>query len=481
METTKRIMTLLIPVLLAAAPAQSMQEAAEQISNTRQAGCLVKITSDPAVFPLNIETIGYLLHSSGVGGKAAREVLDASPDRIDDYIDIDYEEWLDSDSDPSGSLGLPPKDFLMALSSGYEEGMDEYEYAMMMEMEMGGQPLASAMAAKQPSRGRSRSTSRPAPDALYDDMYKSDRRGTYDSYYMPPAPRRRMATAQVPAITADEETYLFSLQVHLPADVKPAAEEFMSALLVYLEASLLDAFESHRGRLLNQLEVADQEATRAEERLRNMQDELRNISGPRAADRNRILYEIGGLQQEIQRIEMEQDSHAVSIDATTKQIADIQAKLKEQTTDDTISRELQAILEMQRRHLMSIKTLVEAGGAPHAELADAEEKIARARIELAKRQEELNKSAGGNLIESLNRQLADILLQKAQQEVSLKNLEKQLSEAEKLLDKADDYEMLSLKADIARQNLREAILWRDRMTRRIRMLQRPVVSVIGAD
>ena len=75
MEATKRVVILLVLGLLTACPAQSAEKPSTEIVGTRTASCLVKITSDPAVLPLNFETVDSLLHSSGVGGRAARDVL----------------------------------------------------------------------------------------------------------------------------------------------------------------------------------------------------------------------------------------------------------------------------------------------------------------------------------------------------------------------------------------------------------------------
>jgi len=84
METAKRTAVLLILALLATtiaqpgdAPLQDEPSPASkaQISQTRIASCLVKVTADPAVVPLDIDTIQYLLESSAVAGNAAREVL----------------------------------------------------------------------------------------------------------------------------------------------------------------------------------------------------------------------------------------------------------------------------------------------------------------------------------------------------------------------------------------------------------------------
>jgi len=116
-----------------------------------------------------------------------------------------------------------------------------------------------------------------------------------------------------------------------------------------------------------------------------------------------------------------------------------------------------------------------------AELQQVQEKLARARIELAKRQEELSKSAAGNAIDWLNRQIADMAMRSTQDEAQTAQLRNRIRDAMGRLADADRYELLSLKVDIARQNLRETIVWRDQLSRRVRLAQPPSVSVIGAD
>jgi len=122
METAKNIIFLLTLAVLVISPVQSEETQAAQISNTRTANCLVKVTCDPAILPMNLETLDYLLHSSGVGGKARREVLDISPDQDYDLFTIDYVH-LNTSEDISA---LKP-------STGLLSGTDEYEYAPMME------------------------------------------------------------------------------------------------------------------------------------------------------------------------------------------------------------------------------------------------------------------------------------------------------------------------------------------------------------
>lgn len=405
MEATKHIVILLVLILLISAPAQSANRpAAADISNTRTASCVVKITSDPMVLPLDNTTIDYLLHSTGIGGRVAREVLNISPDQVSDIFKI---EAL------AGAVGrILPED-----------------------------------------RGQ-----------------KTEGRGQ----------RPELLSSEQLRIAA-EQTILFKLQVDLPEEVKLVAEEFMVALIGNLRSTLIKAFGDYKLRFGDQLKLAEQEATSAETDLREKQKTLREISRSRVLDRDKILADIYRLRQDVQTAKMSQASNQVIIDATTMRIAEIQAKIMAHLENDSITIELQKIVELIDRLLIEAEKQFRAGTISSLQLDEIKEKLARARIEIAIRRESLSNSIGGNLIESLNKELADRSITAAQDEASIRSLERQLVEAESLLAKADDYELLSLKADVAKQNLQESILWRDRTSRQIRLLQPPMVSILGGE
>jgi outer membrane protein TolC len=133
------------------------------------------------------------------------------------------------------------------------------------------------------------------------------------------------------------------------------------------------------------------------------------------------------------------------------------------------------------KRLKDTQKLYESGSASAADLEDVKEKIIRARIELVKRQEEVSNPPGGIVLGSYNNELAKLSTNMALSQQQIRSLEEQLKELEELLGKADDYELLSLKADIARQNLEETLLWNARLGRNIRSIQPPDVTVIGAE
>jgi len=433
METTKRVMLVLISILLTTGTAVSKEA---EISDTLTASCLIKITSDPAILPLDDMTIDYLLHSSGVGGKAAKEILDAqlSGEAMEVALKI---EWLADEADTFSSrdLGDPPSE------------AEPYDDSEMMDL-MGMGEMEARMT--RPMRRRSSG--------------------------------RRMVSE--PSNITSEQMILLRIVVNLEEDnigveVKPAAEEFMNAVINNLSSALTRAFDEHRNRLGGRLQLADEEVSRTERQLNEMQQRLREIAGSRILDKDSILSNIMDMRNNLQNIEMEQDSDKVIVDAITNRIAETQAKLKEQTAKDDVTKELQAMIDRQTENLIEAKKLVEHGQAGPPTLREAEEKLARARIELAQRREQMSRSAGGALIESLNRKLADLSIKTAQNQAKIVALSRQLAEAEEWLNKADDHEILSLKANITKQNLREAIVWRDRISRQTRLIQPPSVTVLG--
>lgn len=434
MEATNRFVILLILVLFASAPAQSAnQPTAAQISSTHSASCLVKITFDPLVLSLDSITIDYLLHSTSVGGRVVREILDITPDQVSEIFII---ETLGG---ASGRALTEP-----SMRRATPTGMNEYEYEMMKERERVGREYAA-------------STSPPGSS------------------------RRTSATTAIPPNSAAEQTILLKLQVNLPENAKPAAEEFMYALVDSLRSTLVKVFEDYKLRYESQLKLAEQEATRAETDLREKQKTLREISRSRVLDHDQILADIYRLRQEVQAAGMSQASNQVIIDATTKRISEIQIKITEQLENDSISIEQQKIIDLIGKLLVEAEKQAKAGTITASQVDEIKERLARERIAKATRRESLSNSIGGNLIESLNKELADRLIQETQQEASLTSLEKQQVEAEALLAKADDYELLSLKSDMAKQSLQESILWCDRTSRQIRLLQSPMVSILGGE
>ncbi len=466
MKTTKSAVILLALVLLTAVqPVEAMEK--PEISNTRTASCLFKITADEAVLPLNEFAVDYLLRSSGVAGKAAREILGISPDAASELFEIEEIFGVDS---PLGGYG----------GYGVELGG--------MDLPADATPGASTLGATTTSRSTRPTATPPPRTATRTPTTRTSRpriptttttRQTYPTRTT--TPTRPKPTVTQPPPYRTEQTILFRLQVGLGDEAKPAAEEFMMALIDNLRSALSGAFEQYSAKLNKQLRLAYEEARLAEEELVRMQAELRDFSVSRDLSRYAILKDISTLRQKLQTAIMNRASDETLYEATAERIAEEQARRRELVEDDPITRELKSILDVHEKRLKDTQKLYESGSASAADLEDVKEKIIRARIELAKRQEEVGNPPGSVVLSSLNDELASLSTKVALARQEISSFEEQLKEAEELLGKADSYELLSLKADIARQSLEETLLWHARLGRNIRSVQPPDVTVIGAE
>jgi hypothetical protein len=488
MKTTKTAVILLALVLLIAAVARSDEKPAKkEISNTQTASCVVKITTDEAVLPLNEFVVDYLLRSSGVTGKAAREVLGISPDAASELFEIEEIFGVDSPLGGYGGYG--------GYGGGGYGGYGGYGGGMGLPADAtpGGSIPGAATLGATPARRSARPTTPTAgvrtptsPTRTPTAPTRRPRTPTTTTTRQPyptrtTTPTRPKPTLTQPSPTTTEQTILFRLQVGLDDETKPAAEEFMMALIDNLRSALSGAFDQYSDKLNKQLNLAGEEATRAEAELVRMQARLRDISGSRNLSRNVILSDISGLRQKLQSAMMKRVSDETLYETTANRIAEEQARRKKLIEDDPISKEFQSILDVHERRLKETQKHYESGSASAADLEDIKEKIIRARIDLAKRQEEVSNPPGGIVLSSLNDDLANLLTKMTLARQEINSFEKQLREAEGLLKEADGYELLSLKADIAKQNLEETLLWRARLGRNIHSIQPPDVTVIGAE
>jgi len=512
METAKRIIILLATLALIVGAGQSAEKTAEtkaavasaagQISNTRSASCVVRITAHPAVLPLTFDTIQYLLHSSGVAGKAARDTLGLPPDAASDFFTI--EELY---SAPAVSMPLYPPGQTPPVGPGFgdygyfESPSDEPPTSSksLSETEQPTEEESSAATTSDKPQIASPmsvpTTGVPIPRGGYGRLkgYGGGGYGGYgvggyggsyggggfgSGYGFGTGPRGLAPTSSEQPVAADE--FFFRLKVDIKdSQARPAAEEFMNALVTNLRDNLKRVWDEQRERLDRQASTVNEEAEGAEKKLADYQQELRKLAGSRNLSRTVIVSRCEELRNKLERAQMDMASDELMIKSIGEQIAQTMNKLDTQIKEDAVTSELERMLKIQTDRYATAEQLHAQSTASSAEVADALEKVTRARIELAQRREQLSKAAGGDKISSLNNRVADLSLKMTQMKAYQERFEKQLAEAEELLTKADTYELLSLKANLERQNLQQALVWRDAISRQIRMLQEPQVSVLG--
>ena len=123
--------------------------------------------------------------------------------------------------------------------------------------------------------------------------------------------------------------------------------------------------------------------------------------------------------------------------AIEEQIMRIRKDIDEKIQADQVSEELRKILQLQIKYLEGVKKLVESGHVQDAAVADAEEKVARANIELARRREQIGASAGTDQLAKLSNELATLAIDMAEKSATLEVIKKQLDRTEQQLAVAD--------------------------------------------
>jgi hypothetical protein len=228
------------------------------ISDTRTASCLVKVTADPAIFPLSLETMDNLLHSSGVLGKAARDVLDLPLDESHELLSVTQ---LTSRSARRGrtrsgirsrTARTPPKK-PEQLDEEYLRYEDERALREIEMLATGGKYRPKTYAPKQP----------PAPAAAVED-----------------------------------QSILFRLEVDLePLDdqIKPAARQFTNALIQNLRHALSHGWQTARNHILDEIRFAEDQREQVHNELSAQVERARpeiTVNGPTATEpADKVVFE----------------------------------------------------------------------------------------------------------------------------------------------------------------------------------------------
>lgn len=187
------------------------------------------------------------------------------------------------------------------------------------------------------------------------------------------------------------------------------------------------------------------------------------------------------LSNQIRNLEMQMAGMEARRQAIEEQIARTRDEADRKLAQDTVTKELQILVEMIETRLSALRKQVDAGQLPQSELAPAMENLTRARIELAKRQEELRRDAGGGRLDSLNSELSQMAIQTAEQRARLEIFRTQLDETQRRLARASAFDPQAARLRTARQALDIAERQIAELTSRRVQLARPSVTEMAAD
>ncbi|HPC95137.1 MAG TPA: hypothetical protein PLU87_09355 [Sedimentisphaerales bacterium] len=198
-------------------------------------------------------------------------------------------------------------------------------------------------------------------------------------------------------------------------------------------------------------------------------------------DTQELIARRRNLSDAIRDLEMQMAGMEARRQAIEEQIARTMDEADRKLAQDTVTKEFQTLIQMMEMRLSQLRKQVDAGQLPQSELAPAQENLTRARIELAKRQEELRKDAGGGRLDSLNSELSQMAIQTAEQEARLEVFRTQLDETQRRLARVSAFDPQAARLRTARQALNIAERQIMELTNRLVRLQRPSVTLMAAD
>lgn len=481
-------------------------EKPKELSNTQSASCILRITFDPSVLPLDEGMLDYLVKSSGILGKVTKEILQAE-NNPDVYL-----------SEIGGNGSLMPRGEMGGMGGGMMGGMGMGGGMMGMGGFGGGgmsmpapvdtfeppTPPAVPGAPAAPSGGVDPSSGN-SPDSKSADMlrnraenqlqeaqqrafdaerkaFDAQRRAEQLQAQMGRSSRyggQELVDLQTAGRMGLNRDLLIRFEIMLGEGTMPAATEAMEAIIDLLRGALHRDFEAYKERMIKRADLARKQADMAENEVRQLQETLRDLSPLGELHRDQMMVEISGNQEKMRQIQLENELNRVMEDNLEQQIKEARTKAEQQIAEDPVMKDLQKLLDISRQRVDATEKMMAAGQSGQNALQDAMEKLTRANIELAQRKEVLGSYVGVQQINDLLQRLNEISVRKVQSEIQLTRLEERIRELRGNLEKAVDCEILSMRLDLAREKLSGALRRADAL--RDFQPEPPVVETIGAN
>jgi hypothetical protein len=216
-----------------------------------------------------------------------------------------------------------------------------------------------------------------------------------------------------------------------------------------------------------------------EEEMHNQQP---TVPGPSVeVDVMDLMAQRRDLARRRQALEMDFATSEARRRAIEEQFNVVRLKTAKEIKEDSVAREMQTLVEMSQKHVDMLAKQAEAGNLSVADLAKARESLTRAKIELARRREELANSAGGGQLKEFNSELSRMTIDMAEKRAELDFIRQQLAQTEDLLVQASRFDPRATRIRMAREALDAAEAQVADLKAKLARLQFPTLTVIGAD
>ncbi|MHC5146403.1 MAG: hypothetical protein ACYSOK_04810, partial [Planctomycetota bacterium] len=261
-----------------------------------------------------------------------------------------------------------------------------------------------------------------------------------------------------PKEVAGLQTARIRLIVSIPEQYKPAAKEFLEAYIEKLKSALHKEADLARKLHRKKFDVYMQRRHNAEMNLHNLLNTQSGLFGgqgklDKESVRERILeHEKTMIENEMQRAMLRKRAEEIS-----RQIQIIRAKTEALSQDDEIVQISKDVVMNLEEQLEKQQQSYKSGLISSEEISSVKDRLLRSKLELSKRLEQLQSQSAEDAHE-LNRQLRETTMQLEELEIKETIL---AGYSPGNISSSIEYEMLEVKIEAAKENLRRAIIGSD--------------------
>ena len=288
----------------------------------------------------------------------------------------------------------------------------------------------------------------------------------------------------VRAVPTDEEAMEVEVVVDLskaPPNTPRVAREVADDLVQRLRLALLREAQGDYAGQVERLEAEHQRALaeldRSRQELMALRQKLRDATGRSEADADRIRSELSQLEDRRQELQLELESRAARMKALSENMGTITQKVEQEVRDDTVSAELQKVVEAREAQVERAKQLMDVGKLSRSEYEDAVARAAEARARLMDRRGEVAERAGRGTLNDWNQELMRLSVDSAELQARLDKLNQRLQSFQTVAPELDHLEELERTCQEADQTMRETRAHLREMSRELARM-RPARSVL---
>jgi hypothetical protein len=278
---------------------------------------------------------------------------------------------------------------------------------------------------------------------------------------------------------------LYRLEVEL-LRLRPArAAETADAIAKAIEGELAVMVEVAQAELRGRVEALDEQIEKEKANLEKLDAEFREIDvDPQEA--KAVLERARALEWKVDERELEIEQMQARQKALQQAVAELAEKAKAEIGDDRVADQLVHIVKLSEQRLLRVRKLAAENQATPAEVAEAEERLARAQIDLLQRREHIRQRAGGGMLAKLQEELVRAGIETREAAggfADLKeyrgSLQRRAEEIRKRQARRQTVgEVLQWQIRIARNNILQALENRNDLDTSLREMGKPSVSVL---